>query len=216
MRLWWPESALNIEQDLLFALWLSLLWLGQGLLSHCWSRSPQIYFQAVTDLQREVGRIRVLPLREEPLRIPLLGLFPCECALLCHLLPIVQVHKVHCFWHFPWPYSTIGIVIIGCGVSQALFSQGHPHRPTKVISQDCNSHEPGPTVGAKAVQTMAWPNPHVCPKSPQLLKPHSSARALVFCLGILRVLSLQSWQQRFKLVVYIATSKDFSFFTLIA
>ena len=45
--LWWPKTALDIEQGLLFALWLSQPCLGQDLLLSCWSRNPQICFWAV-------------------------------------------------------------------------------------------------------------------------------------------------------------------------
>ena len=45
--LWWPEPTLDIEQGLLFALWLSEPCLVWGLLPSCWSRNPQIHFWAV-------------------------------------------------------------------------------------------------------------------------------------------------------------------------
>ena len=44
MALWCPEPALDTEQGLLFALWLSLPCQGQGLFPVCWSRSPQTWF----------------------------------------------------------------------------------------------------------------------------------------------------------------------------
>ena len=38
------DAALGIEWGLLFALWLSLPYPGQGLLPNYWSRSPQLHF----------------------------------------------------------------------------------------------------------------------------------------------------------------------------
>ena len=42
--LWLLESLLEVVQCLLYALWLSLSYQGQGLLPSFWSRSPQICF----------------------------------------------------------------------------------------------------------------------------------------------------------------------------
>ena len=45
--LWWPQPALDVEQGLFFAIWLSQPFQGQGLLPSCWIGSPQIHFWAV-------------------------------------------------------------------------------------------------------------------------------------------------------------------------
>ena len=46
------------------------------------------------------------------------------------------------------PTLTVGMLAVGPGDSQALFSPGHWRRSTEVRSQDCSSNEPGPAVGA--------------------------------------------------------------------
>lgn len=51
----------------------------------------------VSDLLCEVGGIAALPLGEEPLSIPPLELFTCECALLYYLSPVLWGQKEHCF-----------------------------------------------------------------------------------------------------------------------
>ena len=100
----------------------------------------------------------MLPLGEEPLSIPLLQLFTGECALsvTCHLLCGLTKNTVGgtAFG----PTSIMGILAIGPGVSQALFSQGHQHRSSEVRSQDHSKCVPGPTVGTmEAAQTLAQP-----------------------------------------------------------
>ena len=96
------------------------------------------------------------------------------------------------------PALTIGMPAIGPGVSQALFSVGHQHRPAEVRSQDCGSHARGPAVGAmEAAQTLAWPNRHVyVPTKPTAAKarPISATEALVIHADILQALNLQSRQ----------------------
>ena len=53
------------------------------------------------------------------------------------------------------PALTVGMLAIGPGDSQALFSPGHWNRSTEVRSQDCSSCAPGPTVGSmEAAQTL--------------------------------------------------------------
>lgn len=77
---------MDIEQDLLFALWLS----QPGLLSG--PGSAPVFkvedLKSVSELQCEVGRMGALPLGQGPLIIPLKELFTRECSLCvtCHLL----------------------------------------------------------------------------------------------------------------------------------
>lgn len=71
------------------------------------------------------------------------------------------------------PTLTIYVLVIGPGVSQALFSPGHQCRSIEVRTQGCSICAPGPTVGTmEASETLALSN-FVCmsPQSPQLLKP---------------------------------------------
>lgn len=57
---------------------------------------------------------------------------------------------------------TVGVLAIGPGISQALFSPGHQHRSTEVRSQNCSNHGSLPAVGANgAAQHFNWPNPHM-------------------------------------------------------
>lgn len=46
------------------------------------------------------------------------------------------------------PTLTVDMPAIGLDDSQALFSPGHQCRSTKVRSQGCSIHAPGPSVGA--------------------------------------------------------------------
>ena len=55
-------------------------------------------FGCVCDLWYNIGGIEALLLGEKPLNILPLELFPCQCVLLCPLLPVVWAHKVHCGW----------------------------------------------------------------------------------------------------------------------
>ena len=67
-----------------------------------------MFLSCVSDLQCEVCKIVALPLGEEPLNIPLIHLFTCECALLYHISPVVWVHKVYCCWHYSQPHLSCG------------------------------------------------------------------------------------------------------------
>ena len=89
-------------------------WLGPPLLlcgCYCpvrgWVCSLAVGVEAprsVSELQSEVGGIGAFLQGEEPLSIPLPELFTSECALLCHLSPIVWAHKVYC----PEPRLNLG------------------------------------------------------------------------------------------------------------
>ena len=106
---------------------------------------------------------------------------------------------------------TVGMLAIGPGDSQALFSPGHQHRSTEVRSQDCSSHAPGHTVGGtEAAQTLAWPNPRVYMPTAAKARPIPVAGALVL-LDVSQVLNLGSHQRRSNSVVHAATRRDFSF-----
>ena len=149
--LWWPEPALDIEQGLSFALWLSLPCQGQGLFPNCWSRGPQICFLAVflicvvryvgLDHSHWEGSHWVFPF--------------WNCS---------HVSVLHCVHFHPMcgctNYTVVGtafsltltmcmpaIVLVD---SQALLSPGYWHRSTEVRSQDCSSHR---------LQLMLWPGP---------------------------------------------------------
>ena len=57
----------------------------------------------------------------------------------------------------------MGMLVIGPGVFQTLFSLGHGTDPLKSGSWIWSSdHRSGPTVGSvRAAQTLVWLNPHV-------------------------------------------------------
>ena len=84
--------------------------------------------RSISELKYEVGAIGTLPLREEPLSIPLPEPFT-KCALLCHLSPAVVGPALN-------PTSIMGIPEISPRVPQVLFSQDHQYRSTEVWSQD--------------------------------------------------------------------------------
>ena len=56
------------------------------------------------------------------------------------------------------PTLTVGMLVIGPGVSQTLFSQGQQHRSTEFRSQECNNYGSGPAVDAMG-QLRLWPGP---------------------------------------------------------
>lgn len=47
-----------------------------------------------SDLWCKVGRLGALPLGEKPLSFSPLGLFTCECVLLCSLSPVLWILSV--------------------------------------------------------------------------------------------------------------------------
>ena len=100
---------------------------------------------------------------------------------------------------------TMGVLAIGPGVSQALFSPGHQHRSMEVRSQNCSNWAlyqlwvllgllsilTGPTLTCK------------CTQSPHLLIRHISAvGALVVGLDVLQALSIFSQFQGFNPHLY--------------
>ena len=106
------------------------------------------------------------------------------------------------------------MLAIGPTDSQALFSPGHQARSTEVRSQDCNSHAPGPTVGAmEAAQTLTSPNFHVYMLTkPTVAKarPVSAAGVLAVLSDVPQVLNLGSHQWRCNSVVHAAVRRDFN------
>ena len=92
---------------------------------------------------------------------------------------------------------TMGMLAVGPGVSQTLFSPGHQHRSTEVRSQDCSNYGSGLTVGTMgASQTLAWSNTHTCVPTESTAakdRPILAAGGLAVCLDVLQELSLQSW-----------------------
>ena len=86
--------------------------------------------RSVSDVWCEIGGIGALPLREEPLSVPLPELSTVKCAPWCHLKPIVKAHKVYCWWHALGPTSTLGMQAVVPGVPQALCLQSHQRKST--------------------------------------------------------------------------------------
>ena len=129
-----------------------------------------------------------------------------ECALLCHLCLVLWAPRGHCFFFFSATISytlIMGVSIIGPDVSQVLFWLGHLCRSTKVGTQDCSIHAPGPTVGfMETSQTLAWsnPGPGYVPTKPKAAqaRPDSCAGALVVHSDVPPALNLQGQQWRCK------------------
>ena len=114
---------------------------------------------------------------------------------------------------------TVGMLAIGPGVSQALFSPGHQHRSTKVRSKDFSNPVPGPTVGGLGgAQILASSNPHVyvLTKCTGAKARPVSAEGALFSLDVLQALSLQSQQWWCKSEVPTAVRRDFNFSSLVA
>lgn len=67
---------------------------------------------------------------------------------------------------------TVGMLALGCGVSQALFSADHQVRATEIRFQDNSSYSLGPAVGAlEAAHSLAQSNPDVnVPSEPTAAK----------------------------------------------
>ena len=112
------------------------------------------------------------------------------------------------------PTSVVGMLAVGPGASQTLFSQGHQCGSTEVVSQDCSSCTPGPAMGAmEAAQTLAWTNPCVyAPSKPIAAKarPVPATGAPVVRSDVPQALNSQSWQCRRKSVVCTVVGRDFS------
>lgn len=84
------------------------------------------------------------------------------------------------------PTLTIYVLVIGPGVSQALFSPGHQCRSTEVRTQGCSIHAPGPAMGAvESVQTLAWSKPCVCTHT----KATTAKASLLSAVGTLVICS---------------------------
>ena len=116
------------------------------------------------------------------------------------------------------PILTEGMLAIGLGDYQALFSPGHQCRSSEVRSQDCSSRAPGPTVGAmEAAQILALPSP--CMYVPTKLtaakaRPVPAVGTLVL-LDVLQLLNLRSCQGRCNSVVRTVERRDFSSSSLV-
>lgn len=87
---WRPESALDVDQGLLFALWFSHPCWGPDLLPSCRSRGPQICFWAAVWGRQTWSTFT----RGELLTVPLQEMSTEKCPLWCLLSPIVRVHEV--------------------------------------------------------------------------------------------------------------------------
>ena len=91
-----------------------------------------------------------------------------------------------CCCYFSWLHLTVGMSVIGPGVSQVLFSPGHQHGSTAVRTQDCSIWAPwfaGATM--KAAQTVAYPS--LCIYAPT--KPIDAKATPLSATGALDVIS---------------------------
>lgn len=125
------------------------------------------------------GGTGALPLGEKPLNIPVVELFICKHALLCHPLSILTDYTVSGTAHSLT--LTVGVLAVGSGFSQAsCFHQ--------VTSLD--SLRSGPKIAVIMHldplcygDSSAWPIPHVLepPEPPAAIaRPISFARAVVY------------------------------------
>lgn len=80
---------------------------------------------------------------------------------------------------------TMDMLVIGSGISQALFAPGNQCRYTEVKSQDCSHLASGPAVGAiEEAQTLGCNQPqhvHAHKATVAKARPTSASRALVVC-----------------------------------
>ena len=140
-------------------------------------KPPDLFLSCVSDLWYEVGGIGALPLGKKALSITPLELFTCwVCSVVKLFTCCAGSQKYTIVGTALSTTLTVGMLAIGPGVSQTLFSPGHQCRSTEVRSQDCSSHAPGPIVGTmEAAQTLAWLTPTcMCPQRAELLKPDPS------------------------------------------
>lgn len=86
---------------------------------------PDLFLSCVSDPWYKVGRIAALPLEEESFSIPLLKLFTCEFAVLCHLSPMCGLTKYPVVGTALNPTLTVGMSVNGPAVSQLSPSLGH-------------------------------------------------------------------------------------------
>ena len=105
---WWPVPALDIEQGLLFAIWLSLPVMGQVCslvvgVEAFRSISEPWFWAAVW------GRwICNAPPGRGAAEYSSARLLTSDGALLCYLTRILQAYEVHHGWHCPWPRLIFG------------------------------------------------------------------------------------------------------------
>ena len=149
--------------------------------------------RSISELKYEVGVIGTLPLREEPLSIPLPELFT-KCALLCHLSPAVVGPALN-------PTSIMGMPEISPRVPPLKSGP----KTTVFI---------WPTVEAlEAAQILAWPglHKHAPTKSTAAkTRPISAVVASSVHSDVLPVLNLQRGQWKYKSTAYAAVGRDFS------
>lgn len=115
-----PEPALDIEQSLLFALWLSLSYQGSGLLPSGWSRSPQIHFWVV--VQGRWNGSAPAPIRR--------GATECSSARAVHWLACSVVSPVT---HFAGSQSTLLLALVLAHLSNGGSSDPGLARPSLYV-----------------------------------------------------------------------------------
>lgn len=110
----------------------------------------------------------------------------------------------------------MGMLAVGPGASQGLFSQGYQCKSTEIRSQGCSIYEPGPTLEAmKAAQTLAWASPHWhAPTKPIVAKIRGIQAAVEHPLSIWMSHKYQIYKARCrgvnKPMAHVATLRDFS------
>ena len=148
--LWWPEPAPDIEQGLLFALWLWEPCLVRGLLPSCWSRNPQVHFWAAVwdrwDWSTSTGRGATV--------CSLQAVSTGRCTPRCHQPRVCSVGSQSVLLAVPQPHLKQGNegsqsrCPLGTVFPKSP-AQIHWHRFAEVRPQDSYSHAPWPAIGAR-------------------------------------------------------------------
>ena len=174
---WWSEPALDIEQGLLFAMWLSLLCHGPGMFPSCWSGSLQIHFWAAFwaavwgrwNCSAPTGKGAA-----EYSSARAVNQWHCSVVLsVTHFAGLQSAPRLalrlapsHLWKCWQWALVSIRYCFYKATSTDALKSSS---RTVEVVYLDL--------LGAQWRQLRPWPSPApmcVCPQSPQLLRPELS------------------------------------------
>ena len=164
---WWcGDQSLYWILSGVFALWPSLHYKGQGLLSNFWNRARLCFWSAVwgrRNCSTPTGRGAT-----EYSSTGVVHLWMCSVVLpfTCSMGSKRALFLIYPL--APWYMS-----VIGPGVSQVLFSPGCQCRATTIRTPRCNIYVSGPAVGAmEAAKTLDWSR-FIHPQSPHLLESES-------------------------------------------
>lgn len=163
----WLETAVDIELKLLFALLLSQ------------PSNGRVYFLAIgVGAPKSVSELCFWSAVCRQVCGTLTGKRATEyssdggvylCSVVSPFFCCVGLQST-CCCYFSWLHLTVGMSVIGPGVSQVLFSLVHCFqcRSIEVRTQECSIHASGPAMEAtEASQILAWSNLgiYMCPKT---------------------------------------------------